>query len=219
PSWGASPPTTRTSPNSTISPGWPLTLSTRMTSSAATRYCFPPVLMTANIFRPRVRSRCSDRFRTGFFQSVCCLFLRAYRALEKARGPKGPRAMLMAGNCGACQENLRRPAAALIPGVSLRFRSSLAFGLRVVVGPGARFAFCAGLHKAVSDAQFGDQNLRGVRMRLDLLAQLADEDAQIMSVVNVDRPPDLLEQVLVGDDVARVLRKDLQQAIFLRRQG
>src|SRR5262245_63030073 len=63
-----------------------------MTSSVATRYCLPPVLMTANIFRPRVRSRCSDPFRTVFFQSVCCLFLRAYGALEKARGPKGPRA-------------------------------------------------------------------------------------------------------------------------------
>src|SRR5262245_48297641 len=44
-----SPPTTKTSPNCTISPGEPLTLSTLSTSSAATRYCLPPVLMTANI--------------------------------------------------------------------------------------------------------------------------------------------------------------------------
>src|SRR5262249_7402677 len=44
-----SPPTTKTSPNCTISPGEPLTLSTLITSSAATRYCLPPVLMTANI--------------------------------------------------------------------------------------------------------------------------------------------------------------------------
>src|SRR5262249_59992723 len=43
------PPTTKTSPNCTISPGEPLTLSTLITSSAATRYCLPPVLMTANI--------------------------------------------------------------------------------------------------------------------------------------------------------------------------
>ena len=45
-----SPPTTKTSPNSTISPGSPLILSTWSTSSAATRYCLPPVLKTANIF-------------------------------------------------------------------------------------------------------------------------------------------------------------------------
>ena len=56
-----SPPTTSTSPNWMISPGSPLTLATSSTSSAATRYCLPPVLMTANIFRPRVRFRRSDR--------------------------------------------------------------------------------------------------------------------------------------------------------------
>src|SRR5690242_21365162 len=61
-----SPPTTNTSPNWTISPGLPLTLSTLITSSAATRYCLPPVLMTANIaLDPRIRYA-----RTGFFQTV-----------------------------------------------------------------------------------------------------------------------------------------------------
>src|SRR5947209_2015963 len=45
-----SPPTTSTSPNWTISPGSPATFSTFNLSSAATRYCLPPVLMTANIF-------------------------------------------------------------------------------------------------------------------------------------------------------------------------
>src|SRR6266566_2061641 len=60
-----SPPTTRTSPNSTISPGSPLTLPTLSTSSAATRYCLPPVLNTANMFVPRskpdVRVAARDR--------------------------------------------------------------------------------------------------------------------------------------------------------------
>src|SRR5579863_2020335 len=61
PSVTLSPPTTRTSPNSTISPGSPLTVATFRTSSAATRYCLPPVLKTANIFFPRrVRFRDSD---------------------------------------------------------------------------------------------------------------------------------------------------------------
>src|SRR4029077_10387123 len=53
PSVTPSPPTTKTSPNSTISPGSPLTLPTLTTSSAATRYCLPPVLTTANMFVPR----------------------------------------------------------------------------------------------------------------------------------------------------------------------
>src|SRR5262249_52440953 len=50
-----SPPTTNTSPNCTISPGLPLTFSTLITSSAATRYCLPPVLMTANMALSSVR--------------------------------------------------------------------------------------------------------------------------------------------------------------------
>src|SRR6202035_1848977 len=50
PSVTLSPPTTSTSPNSTISPSSPFNLATLSTSSAATRYCLPPVLKTANIF-------------------------------------------------------------------------------------------------------------------------------------------------------------------------
>src|SRR4051794_40284376 len=42
-----------------ISPGWPATLPTCSLSSGTTRYCLPPVLMTANIFPscsyPRLR--------------------------------------------------------------------------------------------------------------------------------------------------------------------
>src|SRR5437868_10580954 len=48
----ASPPTRSTSSNFIVSPGWPSTLPTSSTSWAATRYCLPPVLMTANIFSP-----------------------------------------------------------------------------------------------------------------------------------------------------------------------
>src|ERR1700758_2806104 len=72
PSLTLSPPTTRTSPNSTISPGSPLILSTLSTSSVATRYCLPPVLKTANIFFASCsNSRCSDpEVRIGFFQSI-----------------------------------------------------------------------------------------------------------------------------------------------------
>jgi hypothetical protein len=37
----------------------------------------PPVLMTANIFVVLVFDPGARIVRTGFFQSVCCLFLRA----------------------------------------------------------------------------------------------------------------------------------------------
>src|SRR4051812_15322338 len=49
PSVGVSPPTTSTSPNWMMSPGSPAIFSTFSVSSATTRYCLPPVLMTANI--------------------------------------------------------------------------------------------------------------------------------------------------------------------------
>src|SRR5229473_896525 len=56
-----SPPTSSTSPNWTASPGWPEILSTVIRSCSATRYCFPPVLMIANMARSRVWPRRSDR--------------------------------------------------------------------------------------------------------------------------------------------------------------
>src|SRR5437899_655318 len=40
-------PTIRTSPNSIVAPGSPASFSTEITSSLATRYCFPPVRITA----------------------------------------------------------------------------------------------------------------------------------------------------------------------------
>src|SRR2546421_76093 len=58
PSTGVSPPTTRTSPSCTIVPTSPAILPISSTSFGTTRYCRPPVLMTANIvFFLRVRSR------------------------------------------------------------------------------------------------------------------------------------------------------------------
>src|SRR5204863_8953666 len=71
-----------------------------------------------------------------------------------------------------------------------------------------------GRHEPISDTEFGQQDARLGRIDLDLLPQLAHEDAQIMRVVQVRRAPDLLEQELVGDDVSRVLRQELQQPIF-----
>src|SRR5271169_5723780 len=75
PNCGLSPPSISTSPNSTILPGSAFTRSIRITSSAATRYCLPPALMTANIVLPLCSTPVLGLFRTGFFQSVFRVFL------------------------------------------------------------------------------------------------------------------------------------------------
>src|SRR6266481_5862235 len=48
--------TASTDPNVTFSPTSPLTRSIRMVSPGATRYCFPPVCMTAYIAPPPVKT-------------------------------------------------------------------------------------------------------------------------------------------------------------------
>src|SRR6266516_5739216 len=78
PSVMLSPPTTNTSPNWTISPGLALILSTLTTSSAATQYCFPPVLMTANMVLSSVRS--GAQVDGPAFPS--CVTLRSYPRLR-----------------------------------------------------------------------------------------------------------------------------------------
>src|SRR5258707_13605379 len=49
--------TARTEPKLTFSPTLPSTRSMRMVSPGATRYCFPPVLITAYIGPPRARDK------------------------------------------------------------------------------------------------------------------------------------------------------------------
>src|SRR3984893_15672275 len=72
--------------------------------------------------------------------------------------------------------------------------------------------------EAVADAELGEQHARLGRVCFDLLADLADEDARVMGIVEVRRAPDFLEQELVGDLVARVLRQYLKEPVFLRRE-
>ena len=94
PTCGLSPPSISTSPNSTMSPGSRSMPSILILSSAATRYCLPPVLMTANIVLVLVFDPGARKFRTGFFQSVAGFRLRPeceIQGCNKARGPKGPR--------------------------------------------------------------------------------------------------------------------------------
>src|SRR4029079_19178499 len=67
PSTGVAPPNTSTSPSCTIVPTSPAILPISSTSSGTTRYCRPPVLMTANIvFFLRVQHPSLERTRRGF---------------------------------------------------------------------------------------------------------------------------------------------------------
>ena len=52
----------------------------------------------------------------------------------------------------------------------------------------------------------------------DLLAQLADIDAQILRVLGVRRPPDGGQDLLVRQDLAGMAGKEREQLEFLRRQ-
>ena len=114
PSWTESPPTTSTSPNWTISPGSPLTLSTWITSSAATRYCLPPVLMTANIVFPVFNTGLAA---TGFLAvglgGVATVVAVAKRAENRARdaygdGGRGCQVKRVVHNHSLCYDACRR---------------------------------------------------------------------------------------------------------------
>ena len=56
------------------------------------------------------------------------------------------------------------------------------------------------------------------RVRLDLLAQRADQHAQVLRLIDRVRAPDGLEDGAVGQHPAGMLRQERQQLEFLRRQ-
>ena len=108
-----SPPTTSTSPNWMISPGSPATFSTFNLSSAATRYCLPPVLMTANIFPSCSVPRLGRPSRVLGAASCSVGLFECFRRPEAAKTqneracPKSPsRAHHAYGGAGrACQDD------------------------------------------------------------------------------------------------------------------
>src|SRR5262249_26609010 len=63
--------------------------------------------------------------------------------------------------------------------------------------------------------QFGQQNARPGWIDLDLFAQFADDDAQVMCVIDVRTTPNLVHDLLTRDHLAGVLRENLQHQIFL----
>lgn len=70
----------------------------------------------------------------------------------------------------------------------------------------------------ITDAQLAHQDAGLLRVLLDLTAQLAHQNAQIVRVMEVPFTPHFLQQDVVRDHVSGVLRQDLQQAVFFRRQ-
>src|SRR5215475_13467291 len=71
------------------------------------------------------------------------------------------------------------------------------------------------LHQPITDSQFGQQNAWPSRIDLNLFAQFADDDAQVMRVIDVRTTPNLLHDLLTRDHFAGVLRENLQHQILL----
>src|SRR5947208_10631204 len=70
--------------------------------------------------------------------------------------------------------------------------------------------------KAVTDARFGVEQTGAGGVRLDLIPQVGDVDAQGVRIVRVFHPPDPGEQLPMGEDAVGVLGHVLQQLIFGR---
>src|SRR2546430_8920506 len=65
--------------------------------------------------------------------------------------------------------------------------------------------------QAISDAKLGQQNARPGRIDLDLFAQVAHHDAQVVRVVEMRGAPDLPHDLLTRHDLAGVLRQNLDR--------
>ena len=71
-------------------------------------------------------------------------------------------------------------------------------------------------HEPISNPELGQRDARSRRVDLDLLAQVANNDPQIVRVVEMRAAPDVLHDLLPRHDLAGVLRENLQHQIFLR---
>src|SRR5262249_13645378 len=63
------------------------------------------------------------------------------------------------------------------------------------------------LHQGITDSQFGQQNVWSGRIDLDLFAQFADDDAQVMRVIAVRTALDLLHDLLTRHNLAGFRRE------------
>src|ERR1700688_458543 len=72
--------------------------------------------------------------------------------------------------------------------------------------------------EAVTNPGFGKQVLRRRRITLDFLAQLPNEDAQVLWLFRAVGSPDSGQQRAVRDHLARMPRQKNEQVEFLRRE-
>ena len=84
------------------------------------------------------------------------------------------------------------------------------------VGKGSKGSALPLLHQPITDSQFGQQNAWPGWIDLNLFAQFAHDNAQIMRVIEVRTTPNLLHDLLTRDHLAGVLRENLPHQIFLR---
>jgi hypothetical protein len=78
--------------------------------------------------------------------------------------------------------------------------------------PSACWSTSIGFAQAVADAGFRGDVRRRIGALLELLAQLAHIDAEILDIRR--SAPDLIEQMLVRDHLASVLHQDAQDAVL-----
>src|SRR5262249_26333460 len=72
--------------------------------------------------------------------------------------------------------------------------------------------------KAITDPRFGENVTRFGGIRLDLLAQLTDEDAQVFGLFDVIAAPDRSEQRAMSENFIGVADEINEQVVFFRRQ-
>ena len=65
------------------------------------------------------------------------------------------------------------------------------------------------LHQAITDSQFGQQNVWSGRIDLNLFAQFVDDDAQVMRVIAVRAILNLLHDLLTRHNLAGFPRENL----------
>src|SRR5439155_26462015 len=92
------------------------------------------------------------------------------------------------------------------------------------ITPGARAYSSVGRfggpqEPAVPDAGVGDNDTRPPGVLLDLPPELADEHAQHIDITFIPRPPHAVEEPVVGQQLARMLGKGLDQRPFRLRQA
>src|SRR5262245_17084753 len=69
--------------------------------------------------------------------------------------------------------------------------------------------------KAVTDPRLGENVVRVRRIRLNFLAQLADEDAQVFGLLDVVTTPDGTQQDAMRQHFAGMAEQIHQQVVFL----